>query len=266
MDTITMKALVLAAGLGERVRPLTDTLPKPMLEVGGRPLIYYPLMMLRHAGFAAVVINVHHLAGEIQKRLGNGSSLGLEIIYSPEPTLLGTGGPLNALRDFLADGTFAIANSDSILDLDMAAMLRFHRERGALATLALHQPGNLEAYSHVEIDADRRVRRLRLLRTGASASFDDYPAEPRDCDPAALTSWMYCGAMIAEPAVLDLVPESPPWSLMTGLIGPMVAQGLPVFGYPHHGYFRTVDDLESYRTLVREFEISPPALPYLGRK
>ncbi len=261
-----MKALVLAAGLGERVRPLTDTVPKPMLEVGGRPLIHYPLMMLRQAGFATVVINVHHLAGEIQKRLRDGSSLGLEIIYSPEPTLLGTGGPLNVLREFLADGTFAVANSDSILDLDMAAMLAFHRERGALATLALHRPDNLETYSHIEIDADSRVRRIRLLAGRAPVRFDDYPAELKDCDPAALVPWMYCGAWIAEPAVLDLIPKSPPWSLMTGLFGPMVAQGLPVFGYPHRGYFRTVDDLESYRALASEFETSPPALPYLDRK
>lgn len=261
-----MKALVLAAGLGERVKPLTDTVPKPMLEVGGRPLIHYPLMMLKRAGVTTVVINLHHLGAEIQKGLGDGSSLGFEIIYSPEPTLLGTGGPLNLLRDFLADGTFAVANSDSILDLDMAAMLRFHRDRGALATLALYRPDNLETYSRVEIDADSRVQRIRLLKSRTPVSFDDYPAELKDCEPAELTAWMYCGVWIAEPAVLDLIPKSSPWSVMTGLIGPIVAQGLPVVGYPHRGYFRTVDDLESYLALVSEFETSPPALPWLDRK
>jgi NDP-sugar pyrophosphorylase family protein len=261
-----MKALVLAAGLGERVRPLTESVPKPMLEVGGRPLIHYPLLMLKRAGISTVVINVHHLAGEIQKRLGDGSSLGLEIIYSPEPTLLGTGGPLNALRDFLGDGTFAVANSDSISDLDVGAMLRFHRERGALATLGLYRPDNLETYSRIEIDSDSRVRRIRLLKSRAPVSFDDYPAELKDCDPATLSPWMYCGAWVAEPAVLDLIPRSAPWSLMTGLFGPMVAQGLPVFGYAHRGYFGTVDDLESYQALVSEFETSPPRLPYLDRK
>ena len=117
-----MKALVLAAGLGERVRPLTEKVPKPMLEVGGRPLIHYPLAMLKRAGITQVAINVHHLAGQIQSGLRDGKSLGIDITYSPEPTLTGTGGPLNALRGYFGNETFVLANSDSILDLDLAAI------------------------------------------------------------------------------------------------------------------------------------------------
>src|SRR5262249_25607088 len=124
-----MKALVLAAGLGERVRPLTEKIPKPMLELGGRPLIHYALAMLRHAGITQVAINVHHLAGVIQRGLRDGKSLGLDITYSPEPTLTGTGGPLNALRGYFGNETFVLANSDTLLDLDLRAMLKFHRDR-----------------------------------------------------------------------------------------------------------------------------------------
>src|SRR5580704_19048937 len=101
-----MKALVLSAGYGERLRPLTDKTPKPLLETGGRPLIHYPLLMLRHAGIVDVAINVHHLASQIEQALGDGKSLGLRITYSPEPTLLGTGGPLLALRDYLGTEPF----------------------------------------------------------------------------------------------------------------------------------------------------------------
>ena len=114
-----MKALVLAAGMGERLSPLTEVTPKPMLELGGRPLIHYPLAMLRRAGITDVAINLHHLAQFIQHGLGDGSALGMHITYAPEPVLLGTGGPLNGLRDFLGDDTFVIANSDTILDLDL---------------------------------------------------------------------------------------------------------------------------------------------------
>ena len=136
-----MKALVLAAGKGERLRPLTEVTPKPMLELGGRPLIHYPLAMLRRAGITEVAINIHHLGSAIQRGLGDGSALGMRITYAPEPVLLGTGGPLNGLRDFLgADETFVIANSDTILDLDLPAMLAFHRDRAALATIALFSP------------------------------------------------------------------------------------------------------------------------------
>ena len=115
-----MRALVLAAGMGERLRPLTDVTPKPMLELGGHPLIHYPLAMLRRAGITDVAINLHHLASVIQHGLGDGSQLGLRITYAPEPVLLGTGGPLNGLRNFLGGDTFVIANSDTILDLDLA--------------------------------------------------------------------------------------------------------------------------------------------------
>jgi len=94
-----MKALVLAAGYGERLRPLTETTPKPLLEVGGRPLIQYPLAMLRTAGIRDVAINLHHLGARLQQALGDGGALGLAITYAPEPILAGTGGPLLGLRD-----------------------------------------------------------------------------------------------------------------------------------------------------------------------
>ncbi len=251
-----MKALVLAAGLGERVRPLTDRVPKPMLAVGGRPLIHYPLMMIRRAGITQVIVNVHHLAGAIQKGLGRGDQLGLDIIYAPEPVLLGTGGPLNAVRDYLGKETFVIANSDGILDLDLSTMIAFHRDRGALATLALVKSPRTDAY----IDADSRIRRMRLRKSRTPGEFDDYPPTLDASIDRALYPYMYCGAIVAESAVLNLIPDSPPWSLMSGLFAPMVAQGLPVFGFVHDGYFRTVDDLTAYEALKAEFETNPPHL------
>jgi NDP-sugar pyrophosphorylase family protein len=258
-----MRALVLAAGLGERVRPLTLTTPKPMLPVGGRALIHYPLMMLRRAGIADVAINLHHLGGEIQRGLGDGSALGLHITYSPEPTLLGTGGPLNALRDYLRGDTFVIANSDGILDLNLSAMIAFHRDRGSLATIALYQPDNPEAYSEIRVDGDSRIRQMRLLKRVHPPEFNDFPAELAG-GAETLTSAMYCGAIVAEPAVLDLIPRETPWSLMEKLFAPMVAQGLPVFGWMHRGYFGTVDDVASYEALRRRFEISPPKLSFMN--
>jgi|SRR5208282_183543 len=258
-----MKALVLAAGMGERLRPLTDVTPKPMLEVGGRPLIDYPLAMLRRGGITEVAINVHHLAGVVQRELGDGSGLGLRITYAPEPVLLGTGGPLNRLREFLGgneknENTFVIANSDTILDLDLRAMVAFHRGRAALATIAIHRPANLDYYSRLEIDAGHRLRRMRLLARRNPLQYDDYPAGLDDKVAATLSPFMYCGVIVADRAVFDLMPPAPPWSLMAGLFAPMVANGLPVFGYVHRGYFRTIDDLKSYAALKAEFASSPP--------
>jgi len=258
-----MKALVLAAGLGERVRPLTEKIPKPMLEVGGRPLIHYPLAMLKRAGITQVAINVHHLAGEIQRGLRDGKSFGIKITYSPEPTLAGTGGPLNALRGYFGDETFVLANSDSILDLDLAAMIAFHRDRGAIATIGLFKPNDGREYEHIEIDRDARIRRMRLIKTRNPLTYDDYPVELRDVDASSLSWYMYPGILVLEPAIFELIPKAPPWALFSGLFGPMVANRLPVFGYVHNGLFRTVDDLRAYENLRCEFETSPPHFEHL---
>jgi mannose-1-phosphate guanylyltransferase len=248
-----MKALVLAAGMGERLRPLTEVTPKPMLELGGRPLIHYPLAMLQRAGITDVAINLHHLAQIIQQGLGDGSALGVHITYAPEPVLLGTGGPLNGLRDFLGDDTFVIANSDTILDLDLNAMIAFHRQRNALATIALYNPTNLDYYSRLEIDDTKKLRRMRLLAHRNPLRYDDYPSALDDAIATTLTSMMYCGVIVAEPAVLELIPPKTPWSLMPGLFAPMVADAKPVFGYVHTGSFRTIDDLKSYDAMKENF-------------
>jgi len=250
-----MKALVLAAGRGERLRPLTDTTPKPLLELGGRPLIHRVLGLLKRSGISEVAINVHHLAGRIESALGDGRTLGLDIIYSPEPVLLGTGAPLIALRDFFGDEPFVVANSDTILDLDLAAMIGFHRGRSVPATIALYRPSNLDAYSRFEIDREGRIWRLRLLNGGRLV---DYPAELAlavDLDP-----YMFCGVYICAPSVFDYMPRSAPFSSMGDVFAPMVARGIPLSGFVHRGLFRTIDNLEGLRALEAEVAENPKLL------
>lgn len=259
-----MKALVLSAGMGERLRPLTDKIPKPLLEVGGRPLIHYPLLMLKRAGIDQVAVNVHHLAGEIERSLGSGEGLGLKITWAPEPMLLGTGGPLVSLRAYFGKEPFVILNCDTIMDLALGHMIVFHRGHGGLATLALRKVEDAAAYSQIEVDPTSRVRRMRLLRGRACAEFDDYPAALGSEAVASLASYMYCGATVCEPAVLDLATKPPPFGLMGDLFALLIVKGLPIFGYVHRGYFRTVDDLKSYERLSAEFAAGPPRLDYLG--
>jgi NDP-sugar pyrophosphorylase family protein len=256
-----MRALVLSAGIGKRLRPLTETVPKPLVEVGGRPLIHYPLLMLKRAGIREIAINTHHLARAMEAALGTGAPLGIDIVWAPEPTLLGTGGPLNGLGGFLGTDTFVIANCDTILDFELGEALRFHRDRGALITLAVARPENLDYYSHIELDSDARVRRIRLLKSRSPLTYDDFAAQP--LSEAGLESFMYCGVIILEPQVLDRIPPSPPWSIMTGLIAPMVRDGWPVMGFPHRGLMRTIDDLNAYEKVRAEFASNPPSLRFL---
>jgi len=251
-----MRALVLAAGRGERLRPLTETIPKPMLELGGRPLIHYPLMMLKQAGVTQIAINVHHLAQRIESGLGAGAELGLEITYAPEEVLLGTGGPLCGLRGFFGADTFVVANADTVMDLKVREMIESHRAHHALATFALTRPANMSAYSHLEIDRDGRLRRMRLL-TARGGGFEDFPATPPS---VAVEPYMFCGLYICEPEIYEMMPPVPPFSSMKDLFAPLIARGLPLFGYVHRGLFRTVDDLATYENLKREFAVNPPPL------
>ena len=256
-----MRALVLSAGFGQRLRPLTETTPKPLLEVGGRPLIHYPLLMLKHAGIREVAINTHHLAHAMESALGTGAKLGIDIVWAPEPTLAGTGGPLNGLRGFLGTDTFVIANSDTILDFDLGDAIRTHRDRSALITLAVAPAPKADYYSRIELDNTARIRRMRLLTTLSPPTYEDFAREP--LNESDLESLMYCGVIILEPQVLDLIPPAPPWSIMNGLIGPMVRDGLPVFGAIHRGLMRTIDDLQTYEKVRTEFESNPPPLRFL---
>ena len=109
-----MRAMILAAGKGTRLRPLTDSTPKPLIDVVGRPMIAFPLELLRRAGICEVVINLHHLGDKIRAALGDGSAYGVRITYSVEDPILDTGGAIEAAREFLCDGTFVVANADVV--------------------------------------------------------------------------------------------------------------------------------------------------------
>jgi MurNAc alpha-1-phosphate uridylyltransferase len=118
-----MRAMILAAGRGERLRPLTDTTPKPLLEVGGKALIEYHLDALAAAGFREVVINLSHLGEQIRDTLGDGSKRGLKIHYSPEPAgALGTGGGIRQALNLLGDAPFAIINGDVFTSYPLARL------------------------------------------------------------------------------------------------------------------------------------------------
>ncbi len=259
-----MKALVLSAGYGERLKPLTGTTPKPLLEAGGRPLIHYPLLMLRRAGILDVAVNIHHLGEKIKSALGDGGQLGLRIAYSPEPKLAGTGGPLLALRDFFGADSFVLLNCDTLSDLDLRAMIEFHRARATTATFLLRACAEDDPYSRIECDDEMRIRRMRLLKGRAAGEFNDFPADMSEAVAATLRPYMYCGVMVCEPEVLTMTPAAAPFGLMNEVFAPALARGATLRGYFHDGYFRTVDDLAGYRELCAELAVAPPPLQYLG--
>ena len=123
-----MRAMILAAGFGTRLRPLTNTIPKALLPIAGRPLIEYGLLFLKAHGIEEVVINLHHLGEKIRATLGDGSIYGLRISYSPEEPILESGGGIKNAQSFLDGEAFVVLNCDTIIDLDLTAATRGTRK------------------------------------------------------------------------------------------------------------------------------------------
>ena len=155
-----MKAMVFAAGQGLRLRPLTDRVPKALVPVAGRPMIEYPLLLLRHYGVREIVINLHHLGDQIEAYLGDGKKLGVEIVYSKEPELLDTGGGLLKAKPFLEHETFIVINTDVMIDLPLADLITFHKKTQATATLVLRADPDADRFGSMEIDSEGRIYRF----------------------------------------------------------------------------------------------------------
>lgn len=228
LDTIRSKAVILAAGRGERLRPLTDGLPKPMLPIGGRPLLEHLLALLVEAGVREVAINLHHRPEAVRAYLGDGSRLGLRVLYSQEEALLGTAGALRRLERFL-DRTFFVLYGDVLSSLDLRRLAEFHRQRGGALTMALYREKHLSRCGVAEVEPGGRVRR--------------FVEKPKD---ALNSPWAAAGTLVMEPWVLRFIPEG--FSDLGGDLFPrLVELGVPVFGYRCCGYFLDIGSPERYR-------------------
>lgn len=152
-----MQAVILAGGQGTRLRPYTAVLPKPLMPIGDMPILEIVLRQLARAGFAEVTLAVSYLAEMIQAYCGDGSRFGLRLRYSRETEALSTAGPLRLVPGL--DGTFLVMNGDLLTTLDYAALVRAHRESGAVATIAIHRRSVRIDYGVVEPAADGTLAR-----------------------------------------------------------------------------------------------------------
>ncbi|MBI1993060.1 MAG: NDP-sugar synthase [Deltaproteobacteria bacterium] len=251
-----MKAMVFAAGRGERLRPLTENLPKALISVAGRPMIEYPLLLLRHYGITEVIINLHYLGDEIREYLQDGRRLGLRIAYSEEKELLDTGGGLLQARAFLEDGTFIVINSDVIIDLPLTELLKSHRGRGGIATLVLRPDPQADRYGAIEISRDLRIRR-----------FLDYKA-PQWQSAGPLTKYMFTGVQLLEPEVFHYMePEAagaPAKFGTTKVTYPkMLTRGESLHGFPFSGYWQDTGTPERVREAEEKLTRGEVKLHYL---
>jgi mannose-1-phosphate guanylyltransferase len=192
-DTVGM---VLCAGLGTRLRPLTERVPKPAVPVCGLPLVRWTLALLAGAGVRRAVVNVHHLPAAMRAAAADAArALGMSLAISDEPVIAGTGGALREARAHL-EGADAILllNGDVLFDVDLAAALADHRASGALATMVLMPMPPGARYATVDVDTGGAVRRI----AGAFGP-----------GGAALTPWHFSGVHVLSPGILAQVPAVP---------------------------------------------------------
>ena len=210
-----MKAMILAAGEGSRLRPLTDTLPKCMVDVGGKPLMQHTIEWLHEFGVNDIVINVCHLPDVIPGHFGDGRKWGVRLTYSREETQLGTAGGVRNVAPFFAGEPFFVWYGDNLSTCDLERFRRFHEERGGLGSVALHWREDVGQSGIVEMDARKRIVRF-VEKPAASQVF---------------SHWVNAGIYLLEPGVLELVPPGVPQDFARDVFPLALASERGLFGY-----------------------------------
>src|SRR3954465_14078662 len=222
-----MQALILAGGEGTRLRPLTTTVPKPVVPLVDRPFIRFMIDWLHGHGVDDIVMSCGHLASGVRNVLGDGSALGIKLRYVEEPRPLGTGGALKYAEPLLGE-RFLMLNGDVLTDIDLTAQIEQHERTGARATLALTPVEDPSAYGLV-----------RTAKDGAVTEFVEKPS-PDQID----TNHISAGAYVLERSVLELLEPGQPASIERDVFPELVGRGL--HGHVAQGYWMDIGTPERY--------------------
>ncbi|MHC4091910.1 MAG: nucleotidyltransferase family protein [Planctomycetota bacterium] len=218
-------AVVLAGGVGSRLRPYTMVLPKPLMPVGDRPILEIVIRQLRHYGFGRVILAVNQRDALIRAVIGDGSAYGLEVAYTRETRPLGTIGPLHPVADRLPD-SFLVMNGDLLTDLDFRAFLAAHRSASKYLSVGVVRREQPIDYGVVELGSD-----------GRAVGFREKPT---------VDLWVSMGVYAMDRRILDYVPRDRPFGF-DDLMAALLDRGIPVGVRPHRGQWHDIgrpDDFE----------------------
>lgn len=226
-----MKAIVLAAGKGTRLGPLTADRPKPLLPIQGKPILEHTLALLRRHGVTEVFINLHHCPAAIPAHFGDGRAWGLRIGYAIEPELRGTAGAVRHFEPAIAGEEFLVVYGDNYYDLDLAPLLRFHAATAGVATIGLFEQADVAQSGIADLAADGRVRRF-VEKPGPGAAF---------------SHWANAGVYACRPALFVHIPADRPTDFGRDIFPGLAAAGVPLFGLVLRGSVLGIDTPECYR-------------------
>lgn len=219
-----MIAVLLAGGKGTRLQPFTISLPKPLMPVGNHPILEILIKQLKDAGVHKVFICVGYLESLIRSYFGDGSKLGIEIIYSSETEPLGTAGPLKLIQSQLTE-TFFFMNGDLFTNIDLKAMYKFHKEQGGPATIGLTK-------RTVDID-------FGVIKIDESNEFTEWKEKP------TLEYLVSTGMYVFEPSIFKHLPNG--FFNVPDLIQKLHSEKEKVSGYLHKGYWLDIGRIEDYQ-------------------
>lgn len=244
-----MKAVILVGGLGTRLRPLTCNTPKPMLPLVNQPFIEFLLTRLRDQGVTEVILAVQYLAQRFVEVLGDGERLGLKLHIIEEPEPRGTAGAVKNVEHLLDSTTF-IFNGDVMTDLDLQAMLTFHREKGSKVTISLTPVDDPTQFGLVETNAEGQIRR--------------FLEKPRPED--VTTNLINAGTYVVEPEVFRYVPPAQYYMFERGLFPVLLQTGDPMFGYPSRAYWTDIGKPQTYIDVHHDILIGKVKYAFRGEQ
>ena len=232
-----MRAMILAAGEGMRLRPLTSDLPKAMLPIGDKPLLEHTLNWLRAHEITEVAINLHYKPETVIDYFGNGERFGVEIVYSIENLILGTAGALSKLRHYFTD-TFLTLYGDLLTNLNISSLVAFHKLKQSLATITLHEVENPSASGIVALDDVGRIRR-----------FVEKPS-PQE----VFADLANAGIFVLEAGIIDYIPVNTFYDFAYDLFPSLIRDGTAIYGYPITDYLIDIGTAESYHRAEADWQ------------
>jgi mannose-1-phosphate guanylyltransferase / phosphomannomutase len=244
-----MQAVVMAGGEGSRLRPLTINRPKPMVSIVNKPCLGHIFDLLQRHGISDAFVTLQYLASQIQDSFGDGGSVGMRLRYSVEETPLGTGGSVRQIGDAL-DDTFVVISGDALTDIDLSAVIAFHRERKAAVTLTLYHVPNPLEYGVVITNDDGRITKF-LEKPSWGEVFSDT---------------INTGIYVIEPRVLQRYAVGEAFDFSKDLFPQLLADGEPLYGYVASGYWTDVGSIAEYARANADVLLGRVRATTLGRE